>query len=322
MSRSIAKQLEHAVHECFTPGDSKRADKFNTKIKTDWKIYSLSSRRDMLDLAKDFGKYMKENEPDLNKACLIYPQEVQDYLNKKASTCVDKTLDKIISRLIKLENCCKHVYPKSNFVWSVDYTMKPESTKNADYVKDTPVPFEVSRAAIEALSHKKSEVFNAVRLATYCGMRSEETTCMKVENIHFTGGEFGYGWVEIVKGGGSKGDRPRIIPIINTETQRELQKAVEGKQPDQYVAPSIKGGKMTPDNVQKKLREWMDAQYGNKYKGNRCHGMRKTWAQMYYDIVRSAGCTKTEAVSKTNDVLGHGRDRGPSGIKTYVARMW
>ncbi len=183
MSRSIAKQLEHAVHECFTPGHSKRSDKFNPDIDTSWKIYSLSSRRDMLDLAKDFGKFMKETHSDINKAFAIRPSEIQEYLNKKAATCVDGTLDKIISRLGKLEKCCKHTYSGSDFSWSVDCSMKPESTKNADFVKDTPVPMEVSKKAVEALSHKKSDVYRAVILSAYCGMRSEETTGLKVENV-------------------------------------------------------------------------------------------------------------------------------------------
>lgn len=322
MSRSIAKQLEHAVHQCFTPGHSKRTDKFNPNIDTGWKIYSLSSQRDMLDLAKDFGKFIKRKYPAANKAYQIQPSEIQEYLNKKAATCVDKTLDKIISRLGKLEKCCKHAYPGSDFAWSVDGCMKPPSTKNADFVKDTPVPMNVSKAAIEALSLKKSEVYRAVILSSYCGMRSEETTCLKAGNVHFSGGEFELGWVEIVKGGGAKGDRPRTIPIISVEAQQALKKAVENKRPGDFVAAKNNGGKMTADNVQRALREWMDKEYSGRYKGNRCHGMRKTWAQTYYDIVRKGGCTKAEAVSKTNQVLGHGKKRGPGGIKTYVARMW
>lgn len=322
MSRSISKQLEHAVYECFTPGHSKRADKFNPAIDTSWKIYSLTSRRDMLDLAKDFGKYLKEKHSEIKKAFDISPAEIQSYLDTKAATCVDKTLDKIISRLGKLETCCKHVYSGSDFSWRVDCSVKPKSTKNVDFVKDTPIPFEVSKAAIEALTFKKSEVYRAVILSAYCGMRSEETTCLKAQNIHFTGGEFGYGWVEIVKGGGAKGDRPRIIPIISIEAQQALRKATAGKQAADYIASKEDGRKMTADNVQRALREWMDKAVGRKYKGNRCHGMRKTWAQSYYDLLRKNGCTKAEAISKTNAALGHGTNRGPSGIKMYVARMW
>ena len=125
-----------------------------------------------------------------------------------------------------------------------------------------------------------------------------------------------------MKGGGAKGDRPRIIPIISIEAQQALRKAAAGKQPADYIASKEDGRKMTADNVQRALREWMDKAVGRKYKGNRCHGMRKTWAQSYYDLLRKNGCTKAEAISKTNAVLGHGTNRGPSGIKMYVARMW
>ena len=324
MSRSIAKQLEHAVHSCFTPRHSKRADKFNSEIDTSWKIYSLTYRRDMLDLAKDFGKFMKSNYPKTSKAYNILPINIDAYLKTKASTCTDKTLEKIITRLGKLENCCKHTYSNSDFKWSVKSIIKPTSTKNADFKKDTPIPIEVSKLAIEKLSERRSEVYRAVILSTYCGMRAEETTCMKAENIHFTGGEFGYGWVKILKGpaGGAKGGRPRTIPIINEEAKLMLKKAIDGKKANEYVAESMFGGKMTPDNVQGTLRNWMDVQYGKKYKGNRCHGLRKTWSQMYYDIVRNSGCVKKDAISKTNDVIGHGKKRGAQGIDAYVARMW
>ena len=110
LSRAIGKQLEHAVHACYTPGDSKRADKFNAAIDTSWKIYSISSRRDMLDLAKDFGRFVKEEYPEVNRAYLITSDVLQAYVDKKAATCVDATLDKIISRLGKPERYCEHAY--------------------------------------------------------------------------------------------------------------------------------------------------------------------------------------------------------------------
>lgn len=322
LSRAIGKQLEHAVHACYTPGDSKRADKFNAAIDTSWKIYSISSRRDMLDLAKDFGKFVKEEYPEVNRAYLITSDVLQAYVDKKAATCVDATLDKIISRLGKLERCCEHTYENSVFTWEVVDVQKPVSTKNADFVKDTPVPLEVSKKVIEALSQRKTEVYRAVILSTYCGMRAEETTGLKAGNVHFTGGEFSYGWVEIVKGGGAKGDRPRIIPIISQEAQRALKTAVAGKKSDEYVAAKDGGGKMTADNVQRTLREWMDKEYGRTYKGNRCHGMRKTWAQMYYDTIRKKGCSQKQAVEKTNVVLGHGSKRGVEMVRMYVKNIW
>ena len=327
MSCNITRQLVHAVHDCYTPGHSKRADKFNPAIDTSWKIYSSASRRDMLDMAKDFGAFLREQCPDLTRAAQITPDNIQAYINAKAATCVDATLGKIMSRVGKLEVCCRHAYSgdRDAFEWRVKGVATPSSTKNADFVKDTPVPLEVSKTILSALREKRaSEVGNAVTLSVYAGMRANETTCLKAKNIFLSGGEFGFGYVTITKGpeGGAKGGRPRTIPILNQEAQDALKGVIAGKQPENYVAAKADGTKMTPDNVQRSMREVMDKQFGHTYKGNRNHGMRKAWAQRYYDVVRTGGCTRREAVSKTNEVLGHGANRGEVMVKMYVANIW
>ena len=48
-----------------------------------------------------------------------------------------------------------------------------------------------------------------------------------------------------------------------------MKAAVARKKPDEYVAAKDGSGKMTADNVQRTLREWMDKEYGRTYKGNR-----------------------------------------------------
>ena len=326
MSQNITRQLIHAVHDCYTPGHNKRADKFNKAINTDWKIYSLSSRRDMLACAKDFGNFLRENFPEKTRAYYVDKDTIQAYINSKASTCVDKTLSKIISRVWKLEQCCKHTYSgsKSKLNWCAKEVDIPKSTKNDVFEKNIPVPLDVSKSVIVDLQDKRSEVGNAVILSAYAGMRVQETTCLKVKNIHFSSGEFGLGYIEIAKGpeGGAKGGRARVIPIISEEAQSALKSVVAGKKPDDYIAAKSDSSKMTPSNIHRAMREVMDSKHGITYKGNRCHGMRKTWAQMYYDVVRGGGCTRKVAVSKTNVVLGHGKSRGEQGIATYVKRIW
>jgi len=327
MSCNITRQLVHAVHGCYTPGHSKRADKFNPAIDTSWKIYSSTSRRDMLDMAKDFGGFLREHFPDLTRASRISPDNIQAYINAKAATCVDATLGKIMSRVGKLEVCCRHAYSgeRDTFAWHVKGVTTPSSTKNADFVKDTPVPLEVSKTILATLSEKRSsEVGNAVTLSAYAGMRANETTCLKVKNITFYGGEFGFGYITIAKGpeGGAKGGRPRVIPILNQESQDAIKSVIAGKQSEDYVAAKSDGTKMTPDNVQRSMREVMDKQFGHTYKGNRNHGMRKAWAQRYYDVVRNGGCTRKQAVEKINEVLGHGSKRGEEMVRMYVAKIW
>jgi len=228
MSKSIERQLMHAVYDCFTPGHYKRTDKFNTAIDTSWKIYSTSSKRDMLDLAKDFGKFLKEQYPDVRWAYGINHTVIQAYIDSKAATCVDKTLGKIVSRIGKLERCCKHTYRNSPLEWKVYQLVQPVSIKNAEFVKDTPVPLEVSKSVIEAIEKRRSQVCNAVRLSAFAGMRANETVNLKAGNVHLTGGQFGHGWIEVIKGaeGGAKGGRPRIIPIVNAEAQQAWAGAV------------------------------------------------------------------------------------------------
>jgi len=324
MAQNIRKQLEHAVHSCLAYGDSKRSDKFNDAIDTGWKLYSRSYKRDMLDLARNFGNFLLENHPAIKFAYQITSKEIQAYCDAKSATCGTKTLGKIMSHIGKVEKCCQRTYARAAFRWNVSSVTPPTSTKIAEFVKDTPVPLDVSKSVIAALQNKRTEVGNAVTLSTYAGLRANETTCLKVKNINLSGGEFGFGYISISKGpeGGAKGGRPRVIPILNLEAQTVLQIIIAGKKPDDYIAAKSDGSKMTPDNVQRALRQVMDSQFGHAYKGNRNHGMRKAWAQRYYDVVRNGGCTRKQAVEKTNEVLGHGSDRGEGMLKMYVAKIW
>ena len=74
--------------DAYTPGHSKRADKFNPAIDTSWKIYSSNSRRDMLDMAKDFGEFLREHFPETTRFRQITPGNIQAYIDSMAATCV------------------------------------------------------------------------------------------------------------------------------------------------------------------------------------------------------------------------------------------
>ena len=197
MSQNIAKQLENVVYGCASPCHSKRADKFNAAIDTPWKIYANSTFDDMRDLAKNFGKYIREHYPDKKRAYQIDRDTVQAYFNSKTNNWNDKTMWTNYSRIKKLEQCCKHVFfrDKDKFDWDMKNVIVPKSTKEVKHKKDTPIPMEVSRLILSDMRESRSEVVNAATLSVYFGMRANETTCLKVENIHFTGGEFKLGWV-------------------------------------------------------------------------------------------------------------------------------
>jgi len=324
MSQNIQKQLENVIYGCASPCHSKRADKFNDAIDTSWKIYANSSFDDMLDLTKNFGKFIREFYPDKTRAYQIGPDVVQAYFDSKTDRWKDETMWTNYSRLKKLEKCCKHVYfrDKDKFDWDMENIVIPKSTKENAYSKDKPIPADIADAAIADLEKIDSEAVNGVKFSNCTGMRAEETTCLKVKNVHFDKGEFGFGWIQIVKGpeGGAKGGRARRIPILDKADQDMLKSVVARKKPEDYVVAKDNGEKMTPDRVENAFCEVLKERHGDTYLYNGLHGLRKTFAQRYYNIIRDK-CEKTEAVAKTNQVLGHGYKRGPNGLKSYVANI-
>ena len=281
----MGKQLEHAVRQCSAYGDSKRADKFNKAVNTDWKIYSDKSMDDMVDLALDFGRFITKNYPHIRNSYEIGRDEIQAFMNKKASTCAQTTLTTKISRLWKLEKCCIRISCTNNqkkFNWDTSNVIIPKSTKEVKYKKNKSISTEHANVAIADLNEKKSEVVNAVVLSLNTGMRVEEDTCLKVKNVHFEKGEFGYGYIVIVKGpeGGAKGDRPRIIPFLSAEARDAVKAIVAGKKPDDYIVENLKDGKkLTPTHVGRMLREVLKPRHGNTYLYIGYHGLRKTFAQ-------------------------------------------
>ena len=325
MSQNIQKQLENVVFGCASPCHSKRADKFNDDIDTSWKIYANTSFDDMRDLARNFGKFIREHYPDKTRTYQIDRDIVQAYFNSKPDNWANETMWTNYSRIKKLEICCKHVFfrDKDKFNWDMKNIFVPKSTKKITHKKDKSIPMEVSRQILSDMRDNRSETVNAATLSVYLGMRARETTCLKVENVHFTAGEFKLGWIQIIRGpeGGAKGGRPRRIPIMDQEAQDALKSIVAGKRQDDYVVTSAKGGKMLPDTIEKAICKALKRRFGDTYLYNDAHGMRKTFAQRYYDITREK-YEKKQAVGKTNAILGHGYNRGPSGLKKYVANMW
>jgi len=318
----MGKQLEHAVRACNTFCHSKRSDKFNDAVNTDWKVYSDKYKDDLVDLALDFGRFITKTFPHIRNSFEIGPAEILAFLETKTSTCKDSTLKTRISRLWKIEKCCMRISCSKNrekFHWNTSDVVIPKSTKKNAYSKNKTIPLEVAKVAIADLKGKDSETGNAVAVSAFAGTRVEESSCLKVENVHFDKGEFGFGWIHIIEGpaGGAKAGKERIIPILNKEYQDIFKSLVAGKKPGDYIAAK-EGGKLTPEHIGDMLKKVLKARHGDTYLYNTCHALRKSFAQLYYDITRK-NHTRKETISKTNMVLGHGKNRGEQGIESYVA---
>jgi len=319
----MGKQLEHAVRASNTFGHSKRADKFNDAVNTDWKVYSDKYTDDLVNLGLDFGRFLTKEFPHIRNSFEIGPKEIEAFLEKKSFTCAQDTLKTQLSRLWKIEKCCMRISCSKNkkkFNWDTSNVTVPESKKDAKYRKNKPIPLDVAKVAIADLKEKDSEAGNAVAVSAYAGTRVEESSCLKVENVHFSGGEFNLGWINIIEGpeGGAKNGKERFIPILNKEYQDVFKALVAGKKPGDYIAAKEGGGKLSTARISDALKKVLKARHGDTYLYNGCHAMRKTFAQLYYDITRK-NHTRKETISKTNLVIGHGKNRGEQGIDRYVA---
>lgn len=111
--RSIESQFRYVIESSRCFGRSKYVDR-QKGIDTESKIYSYNTNHNMVDIAKDFGSYMKEHHKDIKQVCDINETHVQDYIDHKANTCNQNTLNQIYSRIRKLEAMAKKVYKYSD----------------------------------------------------------------------------------------------------------------------------------------------------------------------------------------------------------------
>ena len=82
----------------------KHADKANGIRNTD-KIYSYSSRSNLVDLSANFANYMREVYPEVHKVSDIQAEHIQCFLNSKTEICSQLSLNQYGAMFRKLENC-------------------------------------------------------------------------------------------------------------------------------------------------------------------------------------------------------------------------
>ncbi len=337
MARNIVQQLDYAIEKAKSFGTKKRALKFDAgtekgKEALESKIVSLSRYCDMKKLAANFGNYLRENFPAVKRATDIEEKHIDAYLRAKAVTNNSTAMPKVMSNIRKLENVARSAFPGSVIDWGTQRVVMPKAKDVINYQKTNPISMELSASMVSILkSTGRSEAWRGLEVGRHVGMRVGEVVKLKVENIHLypepgdKHDRWGFGYVEILAGpaGGAKGGRPRKIPIYSQEAREAIEKAIAGKQPEDYVVTSMYrgGGPITTDGMNKRLGYALEKlEIADNYKGDKMHGCRKAWAQIVYDITRKEGGDQKKARAVTNELLGHSAKR--EVVETYVANMW
>ena len=146
-NKSLFFQFQSAIDEsCF----SKHFDKHAYKGRKDqyeqgWRVFSFSSRSNLLDMAHNLSKYIKEHHPDVKQVKHIKTEWVQDFLDAKArAESSVSTLNCYRSNLAKLSKIVNHHFGLHT---SFEVKVKPELVTD----KTTPREFALTADEIDLI---------------------------------------------------------------------------------------------------------------------------------------------------------------------------
>ena len=323
--RTLSYSLNHAIQECFSRGESKRSAKFQLNGELDSKIYSYAHKDSLHSTAKDLSKFLKENF-GTRTVYEITDKQLNAYLDHKSKSCNEKTLLKITSHLAKLELCCKCTYSFNKVEWNAKDLIIPIGANNIGITKDKPMNWETSQKVIDYMTRPgtHSQAYRSLELSRLLGMRVEETINARADRFHLEPSRaFPFGYVEIRKGDGSKGNRPRIIPIQTKEQLESLKSLCSGRTGNDFIVQKskIENQPLEKKSISKSFNRALKALDLEQYKGNLNHALRKDWAQRSYDLYRE-NHTKSESVRYVNRILGHGEERSMTELSHYVNKIW
>ena len=91
MSRNLKYQFLQAINNSFSESVDKHSEKSNGIRNTD-KIYSYSSRSNLINLSANFSNFMKEHFPEVHMVKEVCPHHIQEFLVSKANHCSQATL--------------------------------------------------------------------------------------------------------------------------------------------------------------------------------------------------------------------------------------
>lgn len=320
-SSNLAYQLTSAISSCTYEGQSKRDYKQSHNGDTGYRVFGLTYKSDLCETAKEFGRFVHIKHPDVRLVRDIKPQMVQEYLDYKGRNCHSvATVEKIYSHLRKIDLIIQHKYKSDGF--SDRIAMPEMSAEAGEKVRDKVMSDDDYKKLAESLSASPSGAGRSVVLSRYAGLRLEETASVKMERFSPVGGRWGYGFFEIKKGDGSKGNRPRHIDIISAEGRDALKEAVKDRQAGQLIVSKPDGSAYDKDSITRTISRHM-ARLGlaDEYKQNKNHSLRKSFAQESYDVARRSGLSKRESLAYANEQLGHSGNRTDLSA-VYVKFQW
>lgn len=284
--KNVRHEMRSAIMNSFREGMNKRDLK--RRNEAEGKVFSYGSKFALLDRVNDFCKTLPKGIT-LDE---LKPEHVRAYLDEKAKTCTQATLDEYRSELKRIGACagldlgCERIFASktsSESRGAQSVISKDDWGKILEYCREHP-----SGSAV------------ALMLENEIGIRVGDMAY----GIHV-------GFIELkieAKNGKwmTRHITPEIREIINSEAFREL---LVG---DKWHGPKDGSINKYLSRVEDKLG----------LERHSFHDIRRRIAQDKYDELRNSGLSRTETLSKVSIWLNHGPNREKMLLKSYIANPW
>lgn len=290
MAKNLKYQFLTAIDKNFKEGMDKHSLKDAGQM-NGARVFSYSDRKNLIDVASNFSKYMKQEHPDVKQVKDINANHVQGFLNSKKDTCSQATLKQYATKFSKLEKVVNQTYnANANYKgYTIPTTREQTKIRNSSMSKADFKKLETS------FQESRSAAKTAIQLTARAGLRVSETTKLQGRDINLS--------KDIIKVKDGKGGRDREVPIKPEDKPffADL-KAQYGDM--ERICP------VQTDSINKAIERKLDElNLKEKYADTSIHSIRKMYAQNEFDRLREEGNSISNSLKEVSVLLGHGENR-------------
>ncbi len=299
-TRSLNAQINYAISRHTHIGESKRGYKIGHNGETNGRIFSVRYAKNLRDTTKSFTNFMKEVHPEIRMAKDIKTEHIQAWADTRGKDWTSPTWTSKISQMQKIMANVNDTF-KSN--------VKCEIIKPDKISKTSPRVKAMEKNDITMLKSElgkgNSQAITAIEVASRCGLRVNEISALKSENINLEKNV-----IEIRDG--AKNGKWRDVPIRDAD--REYFAQLKSNITTGYITEGVK-----PDGLNRGIRRAMTKiGLNEKYDRTTVHSIRKTYARERMEELRTQGKSERSAWSVVQQELGHGSEFRQALYNVYI----
>jgi len=318
----MGNQLNEILKQAYSEGLDKHSMKHSGTDETLRHVFTDDEYSQLKSTGNMLINYCRDNFEGVTKFYKINSDMVQSFMEDKAKTVAQSTLNTYTANIHKLEVLISDKYPNScgDLKWWEETTTPISARSEAGKIRDVWATEDQTNVILKYLDDNKDVIRSQVPLVfeVVCvtGMRVHEVLKMKPEDIKFhEDGRI----LEIHIIG--KGGRPRDITIESERLYEKLQDAIESKglgQKDTFVNLTERGATKWMGETMDKLNIKYDGMFKEIQSAGVCfHAWRKMVATNMAIELREEGLNKREICDRVADFLGHGDGRYDTWV-TYI----